>query len=124
MICLDTNYLIHGLIAGTDEAAKITEWLEEREPISMAAVAWYEFLCGPVTGEEITLATAILTAGVIPFTDVQASKSAQLFNAVNRSRRFRVDAMIAATAITSGSRLATRNHVDFEPFVVHGLSLA
>ncbi len=124
MILLDTNYLIHGLVANTAEAGKINSWLEQGEPICIAAIAWYEFLCGPLSADEITLATAILTAGVIPFTDDEAIKSAQLFNAVNRSRRFRVDAMIAATAITTGSSLATRNHDDFTPFTAHGLHLA
>jgi len=86
MIFLDTNFLIHGLVTGTAEAAKITGWLDENELIAMASVAWYEFLCGPVSNEEIELATAVLTNGVIPFTEAEAAVSAKLFNAVNRSR--------------------------------------
>ena len=67
MIALDTNFLIHGLITGTDEAARISLWLETKEPIGMPAIAWYEFLCGPVSAEDIQLARAILTAGVMEF---------------------------------------------------------
>jgi len=65
MIALDTNYLIHGLITGTDEAARISLWLDPKESIGMPAIAWYEFLCGPVSDEDIHLARAILTAGVL-----------------------------------------------------------
>lgn len=123
MICLDTNYLIRGLIPATEEADKIIHWLENGEPIGTPAVAWYEFLCGPVSGEEIQLAKAILTADVLVFADAQATEAARLFNTVNRSRRLRVDAMIAGTAITAKARLATQNRADFEPFVAHGLRL-
>jgi len=121
MICLDTNYLIRGLISATEEADSITRWLEHAEPIGMAAIAWFEFLCGPVSSEEIQLAKAILTADILIFADVQATEAARLFNAVNRSRRFRVDAMIAGTAIAANARLATGNRDDFEPFTQHGL---
>jgi len=48
---------------------------------------------------------------------------ARLFNAVHRKRGLRADAMIAATAIVSGARLATNNRDDFAPFAAHGLKL-
>lgn len=123
MICLDTNFLIEGLVAGSESSVKIWGWLRSREPISISSIAWYEFLCGPVTEDEIQTATAIITAGIIPFEALPAIEAARLFNAVNRSRRFRVDAMVAATSIISGARLATKNRSDFEPFVAHGLNL-
>jgi predicted nucleic acid-binding protein len=37
--------------------------------------------------------------------------------------RFRIDAMIAATAILAGARLATLDKGDFKVFVPHGLKL-
>ncbi len=123
MICLDTNYLIRGLIPATEEAVRITDWLEDEEPICIPAIVWYEFLCGPVSKEEIRLARAIATADVVVFGDAQGIEAAHLFNAVKRNRGLRVDAMIAGTAILAKARLATRNRADFEPFVAHGLHL-
>lgn len=123
MICLDTNYLIRGLIPATEEAVRITRWLEDEELIGIPAIVWFEFLCGPVSEEEIELARAIATADVLGFADAQAAESARLFNAVKRNRTLRVDAMIAGTAIIAKARLATRNRTDFEPFVAHGLHL-
>ena len=124
MICLDTNYLIRGLMTATEEAGRITRWLEQKEPISIPAVAWYEFLCGPVSDEEIQLAKVVLTAGVLAFFEDEATEAARLFNAVKRKRAMRVDAMIAGTAIVARARLATRNRADFKPFTAHGLTLA
>ena len=123
MICLDTNYLIHGLVLDTPESRQIRGWLQTNEPIAMPAVAWYEFLCGPVDDEDISLAEMILTHGILGFHGGEIVKAANLFNAVGRSRRFRFDAMIAGTAIVAGARLATRNLADFSPFVPHGLAL-
>ena len=124
MICLDTNYLIRALISGTEEAARINGWLAEGESICVPAVAWYEFLCGPVFGEEIRLAQAILTAGILALNEAEAAEAARLFNAVGRKRHLRVDAMIAGTAIVAGATLATGNRTDFACFVAHGLLLA
>lgn len=123
MICLDTNYLIRGLIPATPEAEKILSWLESGEPIGIPAVAWYEFLCGPVDEEEIQLTIAILSAGVLALGAPQAAEAARLFNATARSRRLRVDAMIAGTATAANAKLATLNRADFEPFVAQGLVL-
>lgn len=123
MICLDTNYLIRGLITGSDEAEHIYGWLAAGEPMCIASVSWYEFLCGPVSQEEIVLANGLLKSGVLAFGSPQASKAAALFNHGNRKRSLRVDSMIAATAIVAGAELATNNLSDFEAFLPHGLVL-
>jgi predicted nucleic acid-binding protein len=67
--------------------------------LATPSVMWYEFLCGPVSVREIELIRALLRGGVITYGDPEATEAARLFNATGRSRRLRVDAMIAACAL-------------------------
>ena len=122
MICLDTNYLIRGLSEGTSEAGELVAWINNGESLITSMPAWFEFICGPVTGEQQATIRAFLT-GIVPFAEAEAIEAARLFNAVKRKRSLRVDAMIAGTTITAKARLATQNHADFELFVPHGLQL-
>jgi predicted nucleic acid-binding protein len=108
---------------GAYESTRLIEWYESGEILLSAAPSWFEFLCGPVTKPQINVVRAFLSGGISAFEEVQASEAARLFNAVGRVRRFRVDAMIAATAIVAGARLATSNIEDFKIFVPHGLEL-
>jgi len=123
VICLDTNYLVRGLVKGTRESDKLIRWHQVGEVLSSAAPAWYEFLCGPVAQPHIRVMRAFLSGGVISFEEVQAIEAARLFNVIGRVRRLRIDAMIAATAILADARLATSNKDDFKMFVPHGLKL-
>lgn len=122
MICLDTNFLIRALIPGTDEARAMEEWLGSGELLSIPAVGWHEFLCG-CTEEEERLASALLNGRVLPFTPSEAKVAASGFRSLNKPRRLRVDAMIAATAIVARAPLATNNRDDFAPFLSQGLEL-
>ena len=124
MICLDANFLIGGVIEARPESQHLLAWAAAGETFCSAAPAWYEFLCGPVSPAQINSMLALLSGGIIPFSNVQAQIATQLFNAVERPRRLRVDAMIAATAISQGAALATLNSSDFEIFTSHGLELA
>jgi predicted nucleic acid-binding protein len=123
VICLDTNYLVRGLVKGSKESADLVQWYQSNELLMSAAPAWYEFLCGPVASRHIQIVRGFLAGGVIAFEEVQAIEAARLFNAVGRTRRLRTDAMIAATAIVAGARLATSNAEDFKAFVPHGLTI-
>ena len=123
MICLDTNYLVCSLVTGTHEATSIARWLQRGESLFAPSVAWYEFLCGPVTPDETRLVRSLLKGGLIPFEDAHAATAARLFNATGRVRRLRVDAMIASSAIVAGCRLATSYIADFKVFVPFGLTL-
>ena len=120
MICLDTNYLVRGVVKGTAEAADLVAWIGAGEVLVTPMTAWFEFLCGPVTAAQIATMRSFLTE-IIPFAEAQAREAARLFNAINRKRSLRVDAMIASTATIANARLATNNRADFKAFAAHGL---
>lgn len=120
MICLDTNYLILALVPGTSEADRILAWKDSGEGLITPSIAWYEFLCGPVSPVQIQAIRSLLDE-IVAFGVPQATTAAHLFRASGRKRAVRVDAMIAATAMASDARLATNNRKDFKAFVAHGL---
>ena len=122
MICLDTNYLILGLVAGSHESAKILKWAQAGEQFCVSSIVWYEFLCGPINSEQ-EQAMRQLVKEIVVFDTAMAEEGARLFNKTGRSRKIRVDAMIAAAAISRNAPLATQNTEDFERFVELGLEL-
>lgn len=123
MICLDTNYLIMGIAEGSAEAAQLSAWRQAGEPLITPMPAWFEFLCGPISGPQEAVIRAFLLK-ITPFGEREAKVSARLFNSIERKRQHRIDAMIAGTALAAGARLATNNRIDFKPFLPHGLQLA
>lgn len=124
MIVLDANYLIAASHATSREFKDIQRWQDAGEAIATAAIAWTEFLGGPVHPDDIVDMQGLLNAGIFSFDDTCAETAARLFNATGRRRSLRVDAMIAATVIENDARLATRNSTDFQLFIPHGLKLA
>ena len=123
MICLDTNYLILGLVAGSRESGELAAWAAAGEQLVAPSLVWFEFLCGPVTEVQVRTMRAFLHE-LTPFDEPQAIVAANLFNAAARKRSTRVDAMIAATAIVADAALATNNAADFLPFRESGLRFA
>ena len=122
VICLDTNYLIKGVTAGTHEGGQLIAWTQAGEALITPMPVWYEFLCGPVTPAQISVMRSFLQE-IVVFDEPQAKEAARLFNAVKRKRSLRVDAMIAGTATAAGAQLATDNRSDFALFSSHGLQL-
>lgn len=123
MILLDTNYLIRSLIQETPEALRVIDWIQAGEHLCTSGIAWYEFLCGPVTDEGIIVVYSLLDERVLPFTSDQAAEAARLYNNTGRMRTLRVAAMIASAAIVTNAKLATENISDFKNFVSLGLQL-
>jgi predicted nucleic acid-binding protein len=123
VICLDTNYLILGLVPGSPEGDRLREWTATGTRLVAPAVVWFEFLCGPVSARQVETMRAVLHE-VIPFAEPHAGLAATLFNDADRGRSTRVDAMIAATALMADAPLATNNTADFAPFCAAGLQLA
>jgi predicted nucleic acid-binding protein len=122
-ICLDTNYLVRGLLEGARESSELVLWRQSGEILLSAAPAWYEFLCGPITDLQIRIIRSFLSGGIAAFEEIQAAEAARLFNAIGRIRRLRTDTMIAATAIVAGASLATSNMEDFRVFIPLGLKI-
>ena len=98
MICLGTDYFIRALIRQTKEALAVEQWLHGNESLCIPAVAWFEFLCGSIAEDE-QLALALLDGGILPFGESEAQSAAAVFRSLEKPRRLRVDAIIAAIAI-------------------------
>ncbi len=124
MIHLDTNYLIGLLVRGSAAALEVDGWLAAGESLAASAIAWTEFLNGPVTLLEVSRAEAVLQSRIIPFGQAEAALAAELFNKTGRRRGSRFDCLIAATAIRGQAQVATINQTDFKLFAPHGLKLA
>ncbi len=112
MIHLDTSFLIRALRAGSPEDARLRGWLRESEPLGMSALAWAEFLCGPVSAAHVRLAESVIPTRV-PVTEEDAVRGAALFNASGRRRGTLLDCLIAASALRADAGLATANAADF-----------
>jgi predicted nucleic acid-binding protein len=122
MIHLDTNFLIVALIPGTPQDERVRRWLGTGEGIAMSAVAWAEFLCGPISERLLALAERVVTERV-PLLEEDAALAATLFNSSGRRRGSLPDCLIAATAIRIAAPLATTNLSDFRRFEISGLRL-
>ena len=121
-IHFDTNYLIAYAGEASDEVVeKVELWIVEDRKFYCSAMAWAEFLCGPVLPEEIAAMVSLLH-GVLPETPELAAEGARLFR--ETGRRSLPDCVIAATAIAAKAPVATLNLSDFNPFLPHGLMLA
>ncbi len=123
MIHLDTSFLITGLIPGSTQDTALRRWLEHGECLAMCTVAWTEFLCGPVTVQQINLAKVVVSVRQ-DLKEAHAIVAAELFNATGRRRGSLIDCMIAAAALDADAAIATMNLEDFERFKPSGLALA
>jgi predicted nucleic acid-binding protein len=122
VIHLDTGVAIHASRAGSPSAQAIRQWLGNRTPLAMSALAWGELLCGSLLpAEERFLRAALGT--IVPVEAAHVELAAQLFNETRRRRGSFADCLIAATAIVAGATLATTSVADFEAMRPHGLAL-
>lgn len=123
MIHLDANYLVDALVPGSTAEATVVGWLSTRERLAMSAVAWGEFLCGPLSSTAESAARQTVTT-IEALLQTDGERAAQLFNRTGRRSQSFQDCMIAAVAIRCGAKLATLNSSDFAPLVPHGLVFA
>jgi predicted nucleic acid-binding protein len=119
---LDTSFLIRALLPGTPEAARLEHWLVGRQPLVISAMAWAEFLSGPLDEESLGLAGR-LVGEASPMTGLHAQHAARLFNVTGRRRSSLPDCLIAAAAIDAKAPLATADP-HFARFAEAGLLMA
>ncbi len=122
MIHRDTSFLIRALVKGSAEDQRLRDWLRQGEPLGMSAIAWAEFLCGPVEVAEPQL-VGLLVPQRTPFAEDDAVLAARLFSNSGRRRGSLTECMIAAVAIRGQATLATKNPGDFERFRTVGLRI-
>ncbi len=123
MVHLDTNFLIDALVAGSPQESALAMWLVSGEPVGISAVAWGEFLCGPLSPAAEVAARQMLPVSE-NLTRADAEMAAGLFNKTGRRSKTYADCCIAAVAIRVHARLATSNAGDFAPLAAFGLTLA
>ena len=123
MIHLDTSFLIRSLVQGSEESRTLRAWIGKPADITISAIAWSEFLCGPVSVEAVELASRLF-GDPVPLGAREAATAANLFNASGRRRGSIMDCMVAAVAIESDAELATGNRRDFQRFEPLGLRVA
>jgi len=90
--------------------------------VTISAIVWAEFLCGPLTPAQATAAEALFPAP-IPLQAADARRAAELFNLAGRRRGSLTDCMIAATCLRLSATLVTANVNDFRPFEPEGLTI-
>ncbi|MGH9416356.1 MAG: type II toxin-antitoxin system VapC family toxin [Terriglobales bacterium] len=122
-IHLDTNFLIRMRIPGGIEDHLHRSWTAAGLRLQASAIAWSEFLCGPLDISVRRYARQLLGAPV-PMEEEDADLAAELFNFSGRRRGSLPDCQIAAIAIHRGASLATANRADFLRFTAAGLILA
>ena len=120
MLLVDASFLIRALVPGSPQDAKLREWLAAGEELGLSAVAWCEFLCGPVEPRLVDHVARIVPRR-FAFDDEEAALAGALFNQAGRRRGSLPDCMIAATAIRLAVPLATENVADFSRFESAGL---
>ena len=123
LVALDSNFLVEVLAEGSRYSRQLGTWLKTGALVQISAVAWSEYLCGPLDPEKIPTARKLVSS-VEPFMEEDADLASALFNQTGRRSRSHVDCMIAAHAIRRNAILATLNLQDFRRFEKFDLKLA
>ena len=122
MIHFDTSFLVRACINGTAEDLVIRRWVRDGEQFGVSAIAWAQFLCGPVSPDDARVVAALL-AQPQPFDVDDAGVAARLYNETGRRRSSFADCVIAAAALRAEAPLATSDLRDFRRFEPFGLRL-
>ena len=87
---LDNNFLIDALVPGSTQEAQLVSWLGTGETLGISAIAWGEFLCGPLSPAAEAFARSLFP-GAEALERADAEKAAELFNLTGRRSRSYMD---------------------------------
>lgn len=111
---LDADFLVKAAATACPERVLLLQLAEQDAPIGMSAIAWYEFVRGPRTPEQLALAGAIIDdEDVVAFDAAIAQAAAETFRRLGSPRRRANDIAIGTTAAAEGAVLWTLNRDDF-----------
>ena len=120
---LDTNALIALSDPSHPLFQRIERRLEEGWTAGTDAVAWHEYVRGPMLAEDRERVLLVIENRVSALTRDIAERAAELFNATGRRRASTADCLIAAACLQADAELVTDHADDFAVFTRHGLKL-
>ena len=120
---LDTNCLIDLLLGNNKTRSVLKTKLLVGWKCSTSAIAWHEFVCGPLTSEQRQDIWDFLEGRILPLDFGIAELAADIFNKTGRKKGSKADCIIAATAIHHKAKLLTWNKVDFKSMKKLGFAL-
>lgn len=121
---LDADVLIHALTPGHGMREQLRHWSGQGRSLAVSALAWSEFVCGPVSITAVRAWARLLDGAIVPLNAAMAEQAALLFNITGRRSHSLPACIIAASAMIGGAELVTLRQVDYAPFLPHGLVLA
>lgn len=111
---LDTDFLIFALAASGPERRRLLELAQSEAEIEMSAVAWYEFVRGPRTPEQLAVGRSLFAGdAIIPLSEELAEQAGEVFRILGSPRRRAADVAIGVTAAARDALLLSRNAGDF-----------
>lgn len=120
---LDTNALIALADPLGETVIQVRQRVQGGILPEASAVAWHEFVRGPLLPDELLRIERVVGSRIRPVTRSTAELAARLFNATGRRRASTADCFIAASAIEHEAELLTANLGDFTLFEAFGLKL-
>lgn len=111
---LDTDFLIFALAGAGPERRRLLELARSEAEMEMSAVAWYEFVRGPRTPEQLAVARSLFPGGgIIPLSEELAQLAGEVFRILGSPRRRAADIAIGVTSAARDALLLSRNAGDF-----------
>ena len=111
---IDADFLVHALGSRGSAWRRLRKLNEEDVELEISAIAWYEFVRGPRSPEQIAVARSLFQEeAVIAFSEAHAEHAADVFRLLGSPRRRAADIAIGVTAIDRDAALLTGNSRDY-----------